>query len=159
MTLDQLTTNLLNRIRADFYRGDVGGFMRDRRNLVKAIARYGTICHQRGWELTPEFIQADILRVLASFRARRDEIEYLPVYLQQAIDLHCRQKAEELREAALKARVPSAITKVLNSAQQVEAIRTVGACEALAAIEKGLKTGRPKKVKTPKPAKEPDLFA
>lgn len=161
MTLDELTLKFLRRVQVGFYQTDPRGFLRDRQALVKALARYGSICAQRGWALDAEFIYADIVRVLGSFENKKDRIEYLPIYLQHAIDQHCREHAEELRRAA-QAHEDRVVTRVVervsNGVRVVEAVRTVPMVEQLDALGKTIKRSGPAKGKAKgkaKPAQGP----
>ena len=164
MTLDDLTLKFLHRVQAGFYQADPRGFLRDRQALVKSLARYGSICAQRGWELDAEFIYADVVRVLGSFENKKERIEYLPIYLQHAIDQHCREHAEELRRAAQARKdrvVATEVSRVVNGVRVVEAVRAVSMVEQLAALATIIKRSGPAKGKA-KPAKGPkqeELFA
>jgi hypothetical protein len=91
MTIAELITEVVNAVRNSFYAdAPVQHFKRDERAIMKAIARYGYECDRRGWRFQVEFIH----------RESDAEIQYLPVYLEGAVDTHIRTRAEELSAAA-----------------------------------------------------------
>jgi len=118
------------------YRGAPGRvrFFRERNSLVKAISRFGYVCHQRGWNFTADEIVKPILDVVISVRGREEEIKtYLPIYLQAAIDKHVRLKAEEYNAAAkAKKSVPAFVKKIVEGTTQVTAVREPTHTEILA---------------------------
>jgi hypothetical protein len=101
MTVSELIDQVLQSIARDFY-GEtrIREFMRDRTPLMKAIARYGYTCTQRGWSFEVPHILKEVMEVLISMRDKQAEIKWLPKYLEGAIDRHIRQRAEELSAQA-----------------------------------------------------------
>jgi len=78
-------------------------FARDQRALTKALARYGRVCAQRGWDLRVEFILGDLLALLNALKRQGTEhVKWFPLYLQHAVDRRVRQRAEELRAESLR---------------------------------------------------------
>ena len=152
------------------YQGDHGKirFLRERNSLLKAIARFGHICHQRGWDFTAEEILPTIMQVIISVRGREDEIRaWLPRYLECAIDKHVRLKADDYAAKA-KARktIPALTTKVIAGTQRVEAIREPTHMEILAmaygdkgkTIRANLKKSKQKPAPAPAQAQQPTFF-
>lgn len=134
MTIPDLIANLLGVLRNQFYADTPREFLRDERQLTKAIARYGHECAQRGWHFEPQFIQDDLLKLLNEIKRTGADIGYLPVYLEGAVDRHVRQRAEELNAKAKAQRIPGAITKVLHGVEVVEAVRERTQTEVLAEV-------------------------
>lgn len=101
MTIPELIEAVLGSIRGQFY-GDKPAreFLRDRPALMKAIARWGYVCAQRGWDFQSSFIARDLCLLLNEIKRQRVEIKYLPTYLHGAVDKRVRVRAEELQAAA-----------------------------------------------------------
>lgn len=131
MTIPDLIANLLGVLRSQFYADTPREFLRDERQLTKAIARYGHECAQRGWDFEPQFIQDDLLTLLNEIKRTGAEIGYLPIYLEGAVDRHVRQRAEELSAKAKASKLPNAIKRIVNSVGVVETVREPTPTETL----------------------------
>lgn len=152
MAVSDLVEGLLGQIRTTWYAGRAREYKRDERALLKGIARYGHECARRGWEFEAQAIYDDILPMLR--KMTRQEIGYLPVYLEAAIDQHVRERAEELRAAA--AQPGRGAMRIAEGVQRVEVIRVAGVVETLAEIYKDLRK-RPKPNKKSTPTKQLEL--
>ena len=167
MNVGQLIDHVLRKIAEAFYRDRPQDFMRDKRALTKAIARYGVECHARGWDFHPETISTDICTLLIQIKQQKGDIAYLPVYLEGAVDRSIRLRADELSEKHKR------IANIINSTAgglKPAAIREPTAVEILAALhadmtkqarqrkaaKKALKTAGQKPVKPA--AIQPGLF-
>lgn len=104
MTVAALIEIVRRKIREDFYSGRDREFFRDKRALTQAIARYGFECNQRGWEFSTDDICKALSAMLNKMRSKKGDIQYLPAYLQSAIDQHIREHADELNEAGKEGR-------------------------------------------------------
>jgi hypothetical protein len=144
MTVTQLIANVLDKIRRDFYRDRAREYKRDERALMKTIARYGYECNQRGWYFEAQFIYQDLLKLLLAIRTAEADIQYLPVYLEGAIDRHLRQRAEEF-SAQAKA-IDGRCHRILNTLApsggegRDEGARQLTPVEILGEMFKGIKT-------------------
>jgi hypothetical protein len=100
MTVAELIDSVLDAIwrQFDCYRNRVREFHRDRRALMKAIARVGYACEQNGWQLDAVECLKVVMTVLIDIRRHQEDVKYLPVYLDAAIGKHLREKAEEYSE-------------------------------------------------------------
>ena len=131
MTVAELIDTVLRRIAADFYAGRDQEFFRDQHALTRAIARYGVECQSRGWEFMPQVMQEDLLALLKSIRKNKADIQYLPVYLEGAVDRHIRVRADELRDRSLLGRnlAEKALRKItpmdIREATPVETLATL----------------------------------
>lgn len=154
MTIPELISSVLNNLRNQFYGPDrVREYKRDERQLIKAIARYGHECNQRGWFFEADFILRDLLQLLLKIRTSGAEIGYLPVYLEGAVDRHIRSRAEELSAKAktIAPRVASVVRDA--SAKTVTAVVAPSDVEVLANVFKGIKSIQ-KSARARRPAKE-----
>jgi len=147
----------------DCYRGPQGRvrFAKDQNSLVKAIMRFGYVCHQRGWDFDAAEIVTPIMNVIRSVKDREKEIRiYLPIYLERAIDMHVRMKAEEYNACAKSKKiVVSVVTRAIHGTTKVEAIREPSHTELCAAaygdrkhvIRQNLKRAKaaPRKIEQP----------
>lgn len=136
MTVDALIAKLIAHIRSVWYRGNERGYYRDERALCQAIARYGYECHNRGWDLQPEFICRDMVMLLNQVKSSFDRSKYLPIYLEAAIDRHIRLRAEELQAEARK--IAPKVQKLVASIRSVEC-RRITDTEILATVYRDLK--------------------
>jgi len=153
MTVADLIDTLSRNIRGQWYADDVRAYKRDERAIMRAIARYGYECHNRGWEFQPHAIQRDILALLQDIKRTGAEVKYLPLYLEGAIARHIGQRSEELQAGAIRA--ARHIKKIVEGAEKVEVIRELGACETLGMIYRDLKRRRPKpRAKQPRERQE-----
>ena len=123
-------------------------FFRDKTALMKAIARYGYSCTQRGWEFDSVFVTRAVIATLV--RIDPSEVKYLPVYLEQAIDRSVGQRAEELNAQDKRNKRNRDITKALHRVQQSvipddKPIFEKSDTEVLAALYKQLSVKKPKK--------------
>ncbi len=150
MTLPDLLTLTLCRIHKDFYVNREREFHRDYTALTKAIARYGYECAKRNWHLEPSAIYRDIHKLLSGVLKRRDEIEYLPAYLDSAIRSHVSLRAEEIQSMALASRLTRKVTKVVEGTQVVVKVVSTET-EQLAALCASTK----RKPRQPKPKPTP----
>lgn len=75
---------------------DPGVFFRDKRNLTKAILRYGYVCTSMGWSFDAHFVTKQLIKTLV--KINNEDITYVPVFLEACIDTAVRQKSEELNE-------------------------------------------------------------
>lgn len=91
-------TAVLSKLRLKFYEDRWLEFEKDKTALIKAMARYGFECNRRHWQFSVEDIFQAISGVIA--RITRKDIDYLPAYLESAIDGYVRSKAEELSDQA-----------------------------------------------------------
>lgn len=97
MTPLDLIDRCLQVIHEQFYHDKpVSVFYRDKRNLTKAILRYGFVCDQMGWQFDSFFITKNLIRTLIRITAK--DVEYLPAFLEACIDNSVRQLADELNE-------------------------------------------------------------
>lgn len=157
MTIPDLIDRTLRQIRLSFYGSDPQGvreFCRDRQALLKAIARYGYACQQRGWELEAEFIQSDLVALLGQLRKQPEQREWFPIYLEGAVDRRIRLRSEELSAEAK--RIDRKVSKVVGKLQPGE-IRERTTTETLALLYRQLRTGRPRKAKA-RPVKQLSLI-
>lgn len=152
MTLPDLLTLSLCRIHKDFYINREREFHRDYTALTKAIARYGYECAKRGWHLQPVDIYRDIHKLLSRILPRREEIEYLPVYLDEAIRSHVNRRAEEIQELAVSSGVKRKIEHVLDGTQRVAKVVSTDT-ELLAQLHASIQRRKAK----PKPQPTPTI--
>ena len=136
MTVAVLIADVLGRIRQSFYRDRTREFTRDHRSLMKAVARYGYECEKRGWEFEITAIRAELVGLLHSIISKRAEIQYLPVYLEGAVDRHIRTRAEELSAAATKI---GSVTKLALQTVRVADVREPTPVETLAMLYRDLR--------------------
>ena len=148
MTTADLITNVLEEISKRFYgQSRVREFQRDLTALSRAIARYGYECHSRGWELEAVAIQEDLLALLRSMVPNQAKIEYLPIYLEGAVDRHIRLRAEELQAAAVAAE--SVVKRTMAGVRVGEAPAALSTTAALAALYRDLRFGRKRHAAAP----------
>jgi hypothetical protein len=143
MTIPELIEDVLRRIRStDRYHGRDREFLRDRSALMKAIARYGYECEQRGWDVKPDAILSDLVGLLRDIVNKGADIKYFPVYLEGAVDRHLRTRAEEMNLAAKAARaVPRLVQKTVAATDVVRVIEKTPV-EILATLYTDLKKRR-----------------
>lgn len=117
-----LIQTLLGAIRGQFYADRTREFMRDSHALRQAIARYGAECSMRGWQFNPQFVLKDILELLNAVKRQGTEsVQYLPKYLEGAIDRHVKLRAEKLHEEARDpANLCLGITRKISPVQVVQ---------------------------------------
>jgi hypothetical protein len=77
-------------------------FQRDLPRLRMAILRYGKECSDRGWEFDLNHFEKALVALLNNALPRADKIEYLPLYLENAVRRHVDQRADALNEKAKK---------------------------------------------------------
>lgn len=152
MTLPDLLTLSLCRIHKDFYINREREFHRDYTALTKAIARYGCECAKRGWHLEPADIYRDIHKLLSGVLKRRDEIEYLPVYLDEAIRSHVNRRAEEIQQLAVSRGLQRRVEHVVEGTQRVVKVVSTDT-ELLAQLHASIK----RRKATPKPKPTPTI--
>ncbi len=166
MTTADVIERCLAAIRDHFYVGPEGelrsrDFARDRTALMKAICRYGKACADRGWEFDEGHVVQAILQLLP--QVTRPQHQWLPLYLEQCIDRHVGQKAEQLNEKAkaLRTKAEAAVSrarKVVLPGGVV--VRPVSTTEQLATLWHDLNNRRRRKAaqrQAPAPA-QPSLL-
>ena len=79
-----------------YYDKPVNLFHRDKKNLTKAILRYGYVCSQMGWAFDSHFVTKQLISTLV--KINKEDISYIPVFLEACIDTSVRQRSEELNE-------------------------------------------------------------
>jgi len=133
MQVQDLIERVCTSIRQQFY-ADLPPRLwhRDRTEIIRAIARYGYVCDQRGWHFDAPAILRDLLALLRHIHSHHSDINYFPVYLRSAIDRHLGTRAEELSSAAkaLPSRVQRAVASVSPTATVIRQTDT----EVLAAL-------------------------
>lgn len=145
MTVDVLIETVLKQIWESFYAPKTREFCRDKRALMKAIARYGYHCEQRGWNVDPSFIAFEIGLVIEKSAKHKANIEYLPVYLDAALTRAIGQKAEELKAAAMMTN--STAARIIRNTTVVQAVREPTSVEVLSMLYKSLNQPKPKAIK------------
>jgi hypothetical protein len=148
MTVPELITDLLRRIRStDWYHGRDREFKRDERALLKAIARYGYACNERGWSFEPDQIFQDLVALLRQIVNQQADVKYFPIYLEGAVDKHIRVRAEELNARSKQARAVARLASQVVVDTQVVRVVAPTAVETLDALYRQLKQPRRRKVK------------
>jgi len=143
MSIPELINDVLLHLRNHFYADKPArDYKRDERALMKAIARYGHECDRRHWQFDAQFIYKELVALLRSMREKSADINYLPVYLEGAVDRHIRTRAEEL-SAAAKA-LPNQVRKATSGLHAAVVIEKT-AVETLAAVYRDLKQQRRRK--------------
>lgn len=155
MNIPILLTLTLQRIHKDFYVGRDKEFHRDYRALTKALSRYGYECAQRGWHLQPRAIYQDLHKLLTGVLKRRDEIGYLPVYLDEAVRSHVNTRAEEIQAQARASQIERTITVTMEGLKPVAKVVPT-TTELLAELHASLRR-RKAKPAPPKPAPDRQL--
>lgn len=138
MTVEELISETLNKVRNFFYADRVREFKRDEHALMKAVLRYGHECHQRGWSFDADFIYREVATVLQSIRDRSADIKYLPIYLDGAMKRAVGGRSEELQiEAKSRRANPARLVAGLNTVQAVVEKSAVQTCsEVFTALAK-----------------------
>lgn len=149
MNIPDLLTLTLCRIHKDFYIHRDNEFHRDYVALTKALTRYGYECAQRGWNLQPRAIYLDIHKLLTGVLKRRDEIKYLPAYLDEAIRSHVNTRAEEIQAEAFTSRVQRKVEHVLRGTMAVAIVEPTDT-EVLGQMFSSIKR-KPRQPAPPKP--------
>jgi len=148
MTIAELIQDVTRNIRNSFYADQPAQlYLRDERFLMKAIARYGVECERRGWHFQVDFIFHDLLQLLQAIRTSGAAIQYLPVYLEGAVDRRIRTRAEELKTAAQVAGNVENMARKAVAGVQVVTLVEKSAVETLALLYKDLKKRKPKAAK------------
>ena len=148
MTVSELIIDVCRCIRNSFYTDKPERiYLRDERFLMKAIARYGVECERLGWHFQVDFIFHDLLQLLKSIKTSGAEIEYLPVYLEGAVDRHIRLRAEELNAAAKLAKNVENLTRKVVAGVEPTTVLEPSKVETLALLYKDLKKRKPKPAK------------
>ena len=136
MTVPELISRVLDMLQGQFY-CDLprSAWYRDEKYLVAAIGTYGHECRQRGWEFSAEFICGELTRLIRSFMKSGVEPRWMPVYLQNAIRQHIRERADELNAQGKVGRGPAAILQALvGDLKRVEAVREPSAIDLMASV-------------------------
>ena len=132
MTIPDLLHHCLGEIYRQHYGEQrVREFHSQKNHLIKAISRYGHVCSQRGWHVEADRICTDILTVLN--KIKRTDFDFLPAYLERAIDGHVRQRGEEIRARAQNAR--RHVQRVISGVEKVVVVEPT-AVEVLAMVHK-----------------------
>lgn len=142
MTVADLIRAVEKRLWMQFYNRHET-FFRDRQAIQKAISRYGYQCNERGWSPDPEFIYQEISRVIDSAIKAKADIQYLPAYLEQGIDMAVRTRAEEIQ--AQSRQLDNIAAKIVHGVNGVTAIVEPKPVEVLAHLYKNLNKPRCKK--------------
>lgn len=101
-TVEDLIEVVMNRVKTRFYHDrPAREWARDRNALMKATMRYGYECSRRGWRFDAESLAVRLLELLNRIERPGGE-GWFPVYLEQAVDQHVREHAEEIQAAAAK---------------------------------------------------------
>lgn len=149
MNVPELISDVLRRIQStDWYHGRVREFARDRNALQRAIARYGYACNERGWQFEPEEIHRDLVGLLRDIVNKGADIRYFPIYLENAVDRHIRQRAEELNDRAKRAKRPAAVTARVVSGTEVVRVIEPTAVQLLDTLYRDLRARRKKAPRT-----------
>lgn len=110
-------------------------FQRDLPRLRMAILRYGKECSDRGWEFDLNHFEKALVGLLNNALPRAEHIEYLPLYLENAVRRHVDQRADALNEKAKKEMGVDHLTgRVLAKVQRVVG-ELVGAPRPMSATE------------------------
>lgn len=153
MTVAELVAEVVNCVRNSFYSDrPPRDFKRDERAIMRAIARYGVECERRGWHFQADFIFHELLQLLKSIRTNGADIQYLPVYLEGAVDRHIRLRAEDLHAQAKAAKNVDVLARKTMAGVQVVQVVEKTSVETLAALYSDLKK-RQKVKRLAKPAK------
>jgi len=132
MTIAELTVNVLGALRNQFYCDrPPRDYLRDEDYLVAALGTYGKECADRGWHFDASAIQAELMTLLLEFKRSGVDIQWMPIYLQNAIRKHVGQRAEELQAAARN--LPKVTTKIVHGVQAVAIVEKTDT-EVLAAL-------------------------
>lgn len=101
-TVEDLIEVVMARVKVRFYHGrPAREWARDRNALMKAVMRYGYECDRRGWHFNAEALTVRLLNLLNDIERPAGE-GWFPIYLEQAVDQHVRERAEEIQAAAEK---------------------------------------------------------
>ena len=158
MTIDALIDSTLERIYRDHYDGKPRHreWFKSQPALMKAIARYGHECWNRGWEFDADAIY-DQLRIVLNKLARHSlAIEgWFPVYLEAAVDSHVRNRADELSVASKKSAI---IIGRAVAGLRVGEVRRQTDVETMNTLYRNLAARKVKRKAVKKPAEQPMLF-
>jgi hypothetical protein len=136
VTVPELISRVLDMLQGQFY-CDLprSAWFRDEKYLVAAIGTYGHECRQRGWEFSAEFICGELTRLIRSFMKSGAEPRWMPIYLQNAIRQHIRERADELNAQGKARRAPAAILQaIVGELKRVEAVREPSAIDLMASV-------------------------
>lgn len=151
MTLSDSILALLDEVRVTFYADkSTRIYCRDERALLKSISRYGHECVRRGWFFDARAIKSELVTLLRSMAKTKAHPEYLPIYLEAAVDSHVRVRAEELSESAK--RIAPKVSKIVRTTQGVVAVVAPSDAEVLATVYRDLakaKSGRRSRHRAP----------
>lgn len=135
MTVPDLIGTVLESVYKKFYVDREVIFYRDKTHIVKAITRYGHECHSRGWSISLKHIEGAIFKILE--KTKVDEVRYLPVYLEKAVDQHVRERSEELHDIALNINTQTGRIRIPKPTNKT---RTLSDCDVMSRIYVDLKT-------------------
>jgi len=120
---DDVITRLLTRCWRGFYELRGNGtreFQRDLPRLRMALLRYGKACADRGWEFDLAHFEGALVKLLNDVLTRADQVRYLPMYLQNAVDRHIDQQAEKLNDKAKREqKMDRVVGKVLSKVERM----------------------------------------
>ena len=128
-TVPDLIESVLKSVYEKFYADRPAIFHRDKTHITQAVARYGHECHSRGWSISLSHIERSIAKILE--KTKVEEVKYLPVYLERAVDQHVRERAEELHDIALNV---NSVTGRIKLPRPTNQTRTLSDCEAMSRI-------------------------
>jgi len=149
MTVAELITDVSRCVRNSFYADKPArDYLRDERAITRAIARYGVECERRGWHFQVDFIFHDLLQLLKAIKLTNADIQYLPVYLEGAVDRHIRMRADELNTAAKTAKNVDVVASRIVAGVQRVAVVEKSTVETLALLYKDLKKRKKPATKT-----------
>jgi len=160
-TMEDLIELVMDRVRLRFYHDKPAReWARDRNALMKAVMRYGHECHRRGWRFDVESLAVRLLELLNRIE-RPTGAGWFPIYLEQAVDQHVREHAEEIQAAARA--IESKLAAVLGRLPAASAVRPPDAAEMAGAVFTELKrrqreAAERKRLDRELPPVEPDLF-
>lgn len=146
---DDVIKGLLTRCWRGFYELRGNGtreFQRDLPRLRMALLRYGKACSDRGWEFDLAHFEKALVSLLNDVLTRADQVRYLPMYLQNAVDRHIDQQADKLNEKAKReGQMDRVVGKVLSKVERktgelVTGPRPVSATELAAQLFAQLKS-------------------
>jgi hypothetical protein len=123
-----MTENVLREIKRSFYEGRDVSFYKHRTALIRGIMRYGLEMHRRGWEVSPEYIEKEVLDVLMDFRRRSIPQDYFPNYFSKSLMKNLGQRAEDHKS------VKSVVGRRLAKVQVVDGVVQPTMSDVMAAV-------------------------
>ena len=161
MTVPETMANVLDKIRRDFYADRIREYKRDERQLMRAIATYGHVCNEKGWNFEADFIYQQLMKLLLDIRTAEADIKWLPRYLEGAIRRAIGQQAEELSAKAKSGpNHANNLVKLLKGKMAAMPERQPSAVEVFSQVFKGIGqiNRQRKREKAATPAKQKELL-